>query len=104
MNRPSLAPTIWLSGASLFLELPSPIPGARATTITLAANIVGFNRLMEILKSRNAESTISTKGCPTQQQVDLGLLDEALKARPKPVFTPDAKSVAQGILRRMGII
>ena len=113
MSRPSLAAFAWTNGNRLWLELPSPVEGARSHTVELPNSIDGLRRALNILHAREAlasASTLATKGAPTQEQLTQDEATAFLRARPrrpakpKPLPLPGLSLKVRELLRKEGLI
>ena len=105
--KPSHAAHCWADADTIYLELPSPVPGARATVIKLTCDEIGFRRFCDVLLRRHGNDTIGTPGCPTQRQV--GALDvmqwlaRSKKSQPKDTATDEQRASVREQMRKAGI-
>ena len=102
--KPSHAAHCWADADTIYLELPSPVPGARATVIKLTCDEIGFRRFCQVLQRRDGQDTIGTPGCPTQRTIDvMDWLTKNKKREPKEIATDAQRASIQEQMRKAGI-
>ena len=109
--KPPFAANLWVNHDILFVELPSVIEGAPSHTLRLPNNVWGMSQVVQILQVRNENSTIGTRGDPTQAQAEAEMkklakvIDPTMIKRPKGkiVLTRQMRASAASILKRFGI-
>lgn len=102
--KPLHAALCWADADTIYLELPSPVPGARATVIKLTCDEIGFRRFYQVLARRQGQDTIGTPGCPTQQQADvMQWLAKNKKQKEQSTATDEQRISIQEQMRKAGI-
>lgn len=104
--KPLHAAHCWVEADTIYLELPSPIPGARATVIKLTCDEIGFRRFCGVLQRRDGQDTIGTPGCPTQRQMEQDVmkwLAENKKQQSKDTATDAQRVSIREAMRKAGI-
>lgn len=105
MITPAIAARVWISDQTLYLELPSPVPNARATVVQLTCDPEGFEKAVEILRHRGPKATIGTIGAPTQRMVEKDILLWLKENKPKPKEpAPEVREAVRGVLKRTGLL
>lgn len=108
--KPPHTISIWATKEILYVELPHA-DGAVGThtTIQLPLNVYGLTKCVDILKARQANSRISTKGDPTQAQTDKAIAEMQRKAagykgpitkEAKVPLSQELKSKVSDVIRR----
>lgn len=104
--KPRWAASIWIAGDWLCLELPSVEGGVKAHTIKVPNTQAGLERLLPLLRNRNSNTKLFTKGDSTQAMLDA--VEESkgkvVVKRPKAPFVPEFAASARDVLRKLGMI
>lgn len=105
MIKPPWAFSVWSDADSIFAELPA-INGHTSHTVKITNDLVGFQKLLVLARSRSISSKLGHKGDPTQWQIEKITYDPAMVRRPKEKikFTSGQRIGAREILRKMGLI
>ena len=106
--KPKNAASIWADGDFIYLDLPSP-DGSISHTIKVGNCEAGICKVLTILKHRDSEARLASKGDPTQHQVDKRLFTLTPKTKIRHLggqfsFTLDQHKAANVVLKRLGMI
>lgn len=110
MITPTIAARVWVEDETLYLELPSPVPGARSSVVALTCSPSGFAKAILILRNRGPKATLGTVGAPTQWLLDksdalvLEWLSHNKPKRREQVAPAGARDVVRDILKKRGMI
>lgn len=109
--RPPHAISLWIQDNVLIAELPNTQDQtAQAHYLRFPHNVYGLTQLVEVLRARDENSRIGSKGDPTQAQTDkeLALLAKGFdpsKIKRKEVVKMDEgiRGTIRDILRKAGL-
>lgn len=101
-RRPSHAAWIWHSGGEVWVELPSPVPGAGTHVIHVPFTEIGLRRVLDLIHARASvfePATIGTKASPTQLMITEPKPEKVRLRAPKVKFTAEQRARAAEILK-----
>lgn len=103
--KPPWATAVWFDSDWIYAEMQS-VDGTKLHTVKVTNDLRGLQKILVLLRSRNAESRLSSRGEPTQEQIKRPSYDPSMvrRVRQKVVGTVEQRAKARAILREMGII